>query len=90
LDCPAARAAIHLGRGTEKEQSLKNPSAAAREGNNLTPAIQLIDDATSFSRLFAPRFEPQMNSGDFRQATGEQTFGDYVADDLGTKPPTAA
>ena len=70
--------------------SEKSKRCGAREGNNLTPSNQVIDDATSFSCLCALRFEPQMNSGDFREATGEQPFGDCVADDLGTKPPTPA
>jgi hypothetical protein len=52
--------------------------------------IQLIDGGrVALLRVCAP-FEPQMNSGDFRQATGEQTLGDYVADNFGAKPPTAA
>jgi hypothetical protein len=51
--------------------------------------IQLIDGGQIALLLVCAPLEPQMYSRDFRQATGEQTLGDCVADDLGAKPPTA-
>ena len=52
--------------------------------------IQFIDGGQVALMRVCTRFKPQMNAGDFRQTTGEQTLGDYVADDLCAKPPTAA
>jgi hypothetical protein len=52
--------------------------------------IQVIHGGQIPLMLVCAPFEPQLNSGDFRQAAGEQTLGDYVADDLGAKSPTAA
>ena len=52
--------------------------------------IQLIDGGNIDLMLVYAPFEPQMNSGDFREPAGEQTLGNYIADDLGAKPPTAA